>query len=35
MKTKDFLGQETLILSSKNVLQTAREYYGCPSIEGM
>ena len=35
LKTGDIRGKKTYILSSKNVLETARKYYGCPSLEGM
>ena len=35
MKTVTIRGISTNILFSKNVLATARKYYGCSSMEGM
>ena len=34
-KTATIRGKKTYLLSSKNILETARKYYGCPTLEGM
>ena len=34
-KTVTIRGKNTYLLMSKNILETARKYYGCPTLEGM
>ena len=33
--TATIRGKLTYLLMSKNILETARKYYGCPTLEGM
>ncbi|EGR29768.1 leishmanolysin family protein, putative [Ichthyophthirius multifiliis] len=35
VRTVPIRGKQTIIMSTPNVLATARKYYGCPTLEGM
>jgi proprotein convertase subtilisin/kexin type 5 len=35
LKSSVIRGKKTNLIASKNVLEVARKYYGCPTLEGM